>query len=434
MSRMTDMFSRLDPPDARPPLAAADSVAAPASHLQWLRTQVAAWQGDGTIDAHQAQSILTRYTASRRASLGRILLILGACFVGVGLIWLVAANLDEFSPLTRFIAITVVWLATLVGAEVAHTRGVRPVAVGALRLLAAFAIGGVIFQAAQSLQVPAYDVNLLGAWGLAALIQAYVLGAHLPLLLGLAGVIAWSTVKIAESIETFADVVLMLGLSAVLAIAVAAIHERGRKDFGFVWRAVGASLALITLFTAAIPTGEDFALTFLGWQVALIAVVAAVATVAVALQRRTAPHSVMAARETVGVILVLGVALGLAAWPTSGSALEVSGTDTLRSIFSVLLYVALALGVAVIGTLRDSRLLPAVATLALVVFTTFQAFAIFAAIFTGAWLFLLLGLLFLATGYGFDRTRRHLAESLDDDTPGAGDAPTPSADTPANGA
>lgn len=432
MCDMKAMFSPPQPAPADPPPVIVTVSTSP-SHLQWLRTQVANWRLDGTVTADQADAILTRYTESRRASLGRILLILGACFVGVGLIWLVAANLDEFSPLTRFVGITVLWLATLVGAEVAHTRGVRPVAVGALRLLAAFAIGGVIFQAAQSLQVPAYDINLLGAWGVAAMIQAYVLGAFLPLLLGLAGVIAWATVEIGERIETFADGVLMLGVSAVLVVAVAAIHERGRKDFSSVWRAIGASLALITLFVAALPTGEDFALTLLGWQIALIATVTALAAVAVALQRRTVPGSVMAACETAGAALVVGAALGLAAWPTSGSALEVSGADTLRSVFAVLLYVVLALGVAVIGTLRDSRLLPAIATLALVIFTTFQAFAIFATIITGAWLFLILGVLFIATGYGFDRTRRRLAESLDDDTNGDSDAPA-SADAPTNGA
>ncbi|WP_162598712.1 DUF2157 domain-containing protein [Nocardioides gilvus] len=433
---MTNMFSRVEPPEARPPLPAAASVTASPSHLQWLSAQVASWQVDGTIDAGQADAILARYTASRRASLGRILLVLGACFVGVGLIWLVAANLDEFSPLTRFVGITALWLATLVGAEVAHSRGIRPLAVGALRLLAAFAIGGVIFQAAQSLQVPAYDMSLVGAWGLAALIQAYLLGAYLPLLLGLAGVVAWSMAESAESIETFADAVLLLGVGAVLTVAVGALHERWRRDFGAVWRGVGASFALITLFTAAVPVGEEFELTLLTWQIVVVALTGAVAVAAVALQRRTVPGSVLAARETMGVVLVLVLALGLAAWPTSGSALEISGTDTLRSIFSVLLYVALALGVAVVGTLRDSRLLPALATLALVVFTTFQAFAIFATIFTGAWLFLLLGLLFIATGYGFDRTRRRLAESLDDgpDGPAAPDSSDDSTPHPTNGA
>ena len=39
---------------------------------------------------------------SRRFDLSRLLLTLGAAFVGVGIIWLVASNLDQLPPLTRF--------------------------------------------------------------------------------------------------------------------------------------------------------------------------------------------------------------------------------------------------------------------------------------------------------------------------------------------
>ena len=62
------------------------------------------------------------------------------------------------------------------------------------------------------------------------------------------------------------------------------------------------------------------------------------------------------------------------------------------------------------GTARGST---ALATAALVVFTTFQSFAVFARIVTGAWLFLLLGVVFLATGVLFDRARRGIAATLD---------------------
>jgi hypothetical protein len=46
------------------------------------------------------------------------------------------------------------------------------------------------------------------------------------------------------------------------------------------------------------------------------------------------------------------------------------------------------------------------------VFTTFQAFAVFAAIVQGAWLFVLLGLVFVGTGYLADRARRQLTRTL----------------------
>ena len=53
------------------------------------------------------------------------------------------------------------------------------------------------------------------------------------------------------------------------------------------------------------------------------------------------------------------------------------------------------------------------AMVALVVFTTFQSFAVFAAIIQGAWLFVVLGLVFLGTGLLFDRARRGIAATLE---------------------
>jgi hypothetical protein len=57
-------------------------------------------------------------------------------------------------------------------------------------------------------------------------------------------------------------------------------------------------------------------------------------------------------------------------------------------------------------------LLTFLATAALVLFTTVQAFSVFASIFTGAWLFVLLGLVFVGTGYLADRARRQLTRTL----------------------
>jgi len=50
---------------------------------------------------------------------------------------------------------------------------------------------------------------------------------------------------------------------------------------------------------------------------------------------------------------------------------------------------------------------------ALVLFTAVQSFAVFAPIVTGAALFLVLGVIFLGSGYLFDRGRRHLVANLE---------------------
>ena len=110
---------------------------------------------------------------------------------------------------------------------------------------------------------------------------------------------------------------------------------------------------------------------------------------------------------------VAAVGLVLVAWDTGADAGDITAADWLHAAVSVGVYVVVAVGVAVLGTLRDSGVLKATATTALVVFTTFQSFAVFAQIIQGAWLFVVLGLVFLGTGVLFDRTRRRLAAALE---------------------
>ena len=94
---------------------------------------------------------------------------------------------------------------------------------------------------------------------------------------------------------------------------------------------------------------------------------------------------------------------------------QVGAAGWAHAALGVVAYVAAAAWFAVLGVLRDSRLLTLLATAAVVLFTTTQAFSVFAAIVQGAWLFVLLGLVLAGTGYLADRGRRQLARSLADD-------------------
>ena len=96
--------------------------------LAWLRHELADWTSEGLIGEEQAARIAARYRSEHhaRVSVGRVLLYLGGGFVGVGLIWLVAANLDELSPLARFAAVAALWLAFLVGGETLAARHASP--------------------------------------------------------------------------------------------------------------------------------------------------------------------------------------------------------------------------------------------------------------------------------------------------------------------
>ena len=48
--------------------------------LEWLGHELTAWRAEGLLADEQAAAILARYRASRRFSIGRLLLTLGGAF------------------------------------------------------------------------------------------------------------------------------------------------------------------------------------------------------------------------------------------------------------------------------------------------------------------------------------------------------------------
>lgn len=380
--------------------------------LAWLRSEVADWTSRGIIDDDQAAQILTRYRSGQHArfGLGRVLLYLGGGFVGVGLIWLVAANLDELSPLTRFGAVAVLWLAFLFGGEALAARGSSAPLAGAVRLLAALGIGAVVFQAAQSLQVPAFEPRLVGLWSAGTLLHGYLTRAYMPFLVGVATGVTWWFMQPLWDEQNGLTVVMLFGAGAVLASGLAVVHD-GRLDaFARTWRTVGAGMALLAMFVAAIPDIGSDGIAWSPWLV-LALVLAAVAALAAAVVR-PGPRLL----EPLGAVVVLVVATLLGLWTTGADAADVQPADWLHAAVSVAAYVLLAIALVALGTVRDHPALTAMAMVGLVVFTTFQSFAVFAPIVTGAWLFVVLGTVFLGTGFLFDRARRELAHALDTDT------------------
>ena len=366
----------------------------PMGQLAWLEKELASWLATGVVDDSQAEAIRGRYVGVRRFSLNRLLLFLGGGFVGVGLLWLVATNLDEMSPLLRFAVVTSLWLGFVATAELLSRRGAHLV-VGAFRLLGALSFGAVVFQAAQSLQVPAYEPALVGAWGLGALVYAYAVEGVAPLLVGIAVTTTWFVWDVFDSAEDGMGFVLPVLLAAVVAGVVAVTHDaRWRSSFAAPWRDASAVLALLGLFVAAFP---DVDMERFVWSVPVavgLAVAVAAATAAVVLSTGSARLEALAPAVAVaaGVLLV--------AWQPP-------------ELLSVAVYVLAAGWYAALGVLRDSNRLTFLATAALVLFTTVQSFAVFAPIVTGAALFLVLGVIFLGTGYLFDRGRRRLTANLE---------------------
>ncbi|MEZ5097120.1 MAG: DUF2157 domain-containing protein [Nocardioides sp.] len=423
------MSTPLLAPGTAPGPASAPQLIAP-HRYDWLAAEVAGWQADGTVTDEQASAILGRYHASRRFSLASLILTLGGAFVAVGLVWLVAANLDELSPLVRFLVVAALWVAVTVAAEVlaglrVHGGPVPSPLVAVARMLAAAALGAVIFQAAQSLQVPAYEPKLVGLWALGALLYAYVVKSPAAHVIGLATTVVWFVWQVAWDHPVALDLILAFSVIAMAGVAMAVLHERWWPDVAASWREVGALFGLVALFAAALPfvDAEDFR-----WTLPLSV---AVALTAVAVVGAMALARGWARWEILGMLVLAGLALLLTWWdtglePDQFGSRDLTGADVAHAAVAVVVYVVAAAGVAALGILHDSWRLTLLATGALVVFVTFQSFAVFAQIITGAWLFLVLGTVFLLTGYAADRARRQLARSIDaveESNVGEADAP-----------
>lgn len=404
-------------PAAAAPVAPRLRDASP-TQLHWLETELRSWQAEGLVDEKTATTIRGRYVAVRKVTLSRIVLTLGACFFGLGLIWLVASNLDAMSPLTRFVLVVLIWLGLVAAAEVLATRrdregDVASPAVGAFRLLAAGAFGAVVFQAAQSLQVPAYDALLLGVWGLGALLWAYAVRGVAPLTLGvilLAGWFVWTVGDAANNPFALSGAIAAAGLMAVAVGVGNAVM--GRSEFAPPWREVGAVLVLVALFLAALPYawgGSQRPWTlWLGLGVALLLAVAA------------GLRGDRLDRLEVGLAaLALVLTSGLALWrydiTGNDGPLDLTTGAWVRAFLAVAAYLVVASGYAALGGMRDTGRLTWLATAALVIFVTVQAFAVFAPILSGAALFLVVGVVLLTTGILADRGRRRLVREGKED-------------------
>jgi len=384
--------------------------------LSWLGAQLEEWQAEGLLAADAAAAIRARYVVARRVTLLRVVLGLGSAFVAIGLIWLVAANLTRFSPLVRFVVITAIWVllvvvADLVAARAESEHDVASPVVGAARLLAAAGFGAVVYQGAQSLQVPSYDAALLGFSALGALLYAYAVRGLAPLVLAVAGLGVWFTWQVTEAADSMVAFAAGAVTVTLAGAAVAALHSaRWRPDFAVPWREVGAAVGLVGLFVAAIPRSPG---TAVAWGTPLVVgvVVAAVGAVAALVvgSRWDRLEVALAAAS-------LAVAVALSLWMTTDLDTATLGpAGYARAAVAVAAYLALATGYAALGAVRDSTRLTVLATIAVVVFVTFQAFAVFAPVISGSALFLTTGVVLIVSGFLADRGRRRLLAGVEDD-------------------
>lgn len=441
--------------------------------LRWLTAQLAEWSREGLITDAQADAIAARYTASTRLALLRLVVGLGAAFLAVGLLWLVATNLDRLSPQLRFAAVCALWLGFVALGEAARSRATlssgphaasgSPGLAAVCRVLAAAAFGAVIFQAAQSLQVPAYESRLVGFWALGALAYAYATRSRAALGVALAAGLTWFGWFVGESAGSQPVGTVMTLAGSVAAASVAVLHDTALRrapgaalanaaggplgepaGFGRAWRLVAGIVALVGVFIAALPAVSLEAApwpTRASWLLGAAAVVTVAALFAVLLTRRiTSPGAPGATGSTgsgtsaagrrgplgelAAAVLIAAAAGALSWWRTGGGldALLQQGGPTAeqwaRTAVAVLVFVAAAGWQAVLGAARDQGELTAVALAALVVFVTVQSFAVFAPIVSGATLFLVVGAVLVGSGLGAERLRRSLGRRRRPERPG----------------
>lgn len=428
--------------------------------LAWLDTELQEWQSDGLIDPDEARAIRSRYNASQRLALNRVVLGLGAAFVAVGTIWLVASNLDRIPPMARMGAVIALWFGLVALAEVLAVRhearvtasrdtgsrdaGRGSPVVGAVRLLAAAAFGAGVFQAAQSLNVPAYEPALVGWWAAGAMLYAYAVTGLAPLVLAVVTATVWFIWQSADDASSNVNFVAAVLLGALVATAVSMLHVSGRRRlwgagqnsklsdsgvpgsalsgsswadrFAEVWRLAAALLALLGLFVAALPIYTNDRLRVSALLVVALVVAAAVLLAAAVLGGRADRI------ELAAMLAVLAVAGLLVAWRPEGDLQQPTAELTGRAVLSVLAYLVVAGWYALLGVRHELRGVTWLATAALVVFTTVQSFAVFAPVISGAALFLAVGLVLIAAGYLVDRGRRKLVEI------GAADEPDEASD------
>lgn len=376
----------------------------PARRLAWLNEELERWHAEGLVDAEGAGAIAARYSAGTRVRVVALLLGLGAALLGAGLIWLVASNLDleAVGPLARFAAVATVWLVLAVAAEAfAGSAALAPLT-GPARLLSLLAYGGAIFQAAQSLQVPAYDPGLVAAWAAGGLLYAYATAGRAPLVAAVAlgtGWLVWSLGETAGDVAAFG---LGLALAVPACVAAAALHDAGdaRAPFAGPWRTLGALLGVASLLVLAFLDGDAARIDFTSPTVA--AALAALVLVVVAVVRG-APERRL---EVVGAVALLLAALALIAVAPEGSGLGADGGG--YAFVLMLAFVAWAVGVAVVGAARDAPRLVDIAFAGLLLFVAVQSFGIIGSLVSGAALLLSVGAVLFALGFALDRGRRRL--------------------------
>lgn len=381
-----------------------------ADRLAWLEAEAARWRTEGLIGEAAASAITARYRAQERRTPVALVVVLGSLLVGVGLVLLVAANvdLDEVGPTARFAGVAAIWLALVAAAELGVERvAALRVLVGPLRVLVVVAYGATILQATQSLQVPAFSAAILAAWAVGSLAYAYAVASYGALVLGISIGVAWYLFVGVESADNGAAVVLGLALPVPLLLAVGMAHaQTPLAALGRPWRGLAVLVGLAGLFAGAIPGvigGSE--VPGVAWAVLALGL-AGVGVLAARGDADDRFEACVGAGVAAAALLLVAVAPGETTDAFSSKSPSVG--QIAFSLLGIATFVAAALAVAIIGVRRRSPHITDAAAGALFLFLLVQSFGVLAPLASGAVLVLGLGVVLVAGGVLVDRGRRRL--------------------------
>lgn len=191
--------------------------------LERLASEISLWERDGEITPTQAEALKKRYAItekelakSRKERLIKILSLVGAVCIGVGVILFFASNWQYIPrPFKLVLIFATIFAAYGSGYYLAYYKGTQVLVGKALTLLGAILFGAGIWLIAQMFHISAHWQTGILIWALGVLPLAYTLGSATLIVFCTGLLTLWGCAEIAESEKPFVFLPLILCAAAL---------------------------------------------------------------------------------------------------------------------------------------------------------------------------------------------------------------------------
>jgi len=378
------------------------------------------WRERGQLDEAQIQE-LRRTLDESQSTLrsGRAVVLfstLGAVLVGLGTILFVASHWDTMGPLARSLVLVATYLVSVAAAYATQRKGL-PLLSESLWFLATLVLGADIFLIGQLFNFTLTFWQGPFLWFLGAIAMGLARGkaayGWLAVPLGLlalgwfGGGSGWFTDDQFEFLASNRGLLPLLPAMGVALLCLAAL-ARGTARFAFVRSACAAWGVGLIAIPLIIGTADDdlvkamFDIELTSKQVAILSL-CGLAILLFAVRARPSKQSVVAA----ALLFFLSVGLIVSRGGESAVGVLVA-THGVAFLVYILLVFAIAMCAIWIGLSERSTALINAGLLSAAVLIFIQYFSWTFELLDRSIAFIIGGLVLLAVGYGFERTRRHL--------------------------